>query len=58
MNLRERFRGFTSLNPEIHSLGWESGYWGEEFRAIRIIKVSHQSRLLLHSWNNPTPTRT
>ena len=46
MNLRGRFRGFTSLVPEIHSKGWESGNWGGEILNTGTTKFSTKSRLL------------
>ncbi len=29
MNLRERFHEVMNFNPNVHSLKWEFGYWGE-----------------------------
>ena len=29
MNLRERFLEIMNFNPNVHSLKWEFGYWGE-----------------------------
>ena len=29
MNTRERFLEIMSFNPNVHSLKWEFGYWGE-----------------------------
>lgn len=52
MNLRERIHGFMWLNPEVHSISWESGYWGEE-PCTGTTKVTQMSRLLLH-YQNPS----
>ncbi|MEN8158334.1 MAG: uroporphyrinogen decarboxylase family protein [Bacteroidota bacterium] len=32
MNLRERFHEVMNFNPEVHSLKWEFGYWGETIK--------------------------
>ncbi len=32
MNLRERFHEVMNFNPDVHSIKWEFGYWGETIK--------------------------
>jgi hypothetical protein len=51
MNLCEFFHGFMWLNPEVHLIRWESGFWGEE-PCTGTTKVTQMSRLTLHYQNS------
>ena len=34
MNTRERFLEIMNFNPDVHSLKWEFGYWGGNYRKL------------------------